>query len=173
MKNFHGWRIFARLYKLYLGEHNMIKFLSCVLLLCAIAIPLQAQFNYENNEFGMANASESYSSNQKSIIYVFYNSQKCQYTQYCPQAIELIESVYDQYFMNQYEFLIIDYYQDGESGFIYKYKLSSPVTMVLQAVEYGQPTAYIKFPALQNFAYDPESFKQNIYNQIVSFFSNI
>ena len=146
----------------------MMKLFSYVLLLCAIATSLYAQFDYNNYEYD-----QLYTSNQKSIIYVFYNSQDCQYTQYCPQAIELVESVYDQYFMDKYEFLIIDYYQDGEYNFIYRYKLSSPVVMVLQAVEYGQPTAYKKFPALQNFAYDPISFKQNIYNQIVSFFSNV
>ena len=144
----------------------MIKILSYILLLFAIAIPLRAEFNYNLNE-------EDYSANQQyttSIIYVFYNSQTCD--ENCAPAIAAIESVYNEYFMNQYQFFIIDYYNDDENNFINDYNLETALSMVLQKVEYGQPTTFRKYSGLNSVFVEGPSFKDEIRQDIQYFFEN-
>lgn len=108
----------------------------------------------------------AYPEYQQSVIYVFYNSQTC-YN--CPQTIALVEQVYDQYFQDQYQFFVIDYFSDDEYNFMQVYQLDSPVSMVLQRVADGQPEGFRKYDNLQNLTSDPESFQAEIKFEIESF----
>ena len=152
----------------------MIKILSCILLLCVIATPLRAEYNYnwpnasnsDGNEYSSI-ANQPYTT---SIIYVFYDSQTCD--ENCARAIAAIESVYNEYFMNQYQFFIIDYYNDEENNFIYAYNLETALSMVLQKVEYGQPTTFRKYPGLNNVFVEGPSFTDEIRQDIQYFFED-
>lgn len=150
----------------------MIKFLSYVLLLCAIAIPLRAEFLYDEGYTQFQNWNPYYLSQEQQytspVIYVFYNSQFCD--ENCAPAISAIESVYDEYFMNKYQFFIIDYFDDDEKDFIGAYNLETPLSMVLQKVEDGHPTTFRKYSGLNYTFVEGESFKDNIRQDIEYFF---
>ena len=86
--------------------------------ICTIAL---AQ---ENDVLQMELEEEYYqrlnSSPDKSKIYIFFNNQPCPN---CPQAIEMIEEVYNQNYLNNYELFLINYAEDTNSGFIEEYNL--------------------------------------------------
>ena len=151
----------------------MLKFFTYLLLLFAVAIPLHAELAYQGDYNPDMSLSDYFSAENpqysQSLIYVFYNSETC-YN--CPQTIELIEQVYNEYFKNQYQLFIIDYFDDDEYNFVANYNLSSPVSMVLQRVSDGTLGEFKKFADLQNQISDPVSFQENIKFQIESFLGN-
>ena len=90
----------------------------------------------------------------------------------CPQTIELIENIYNQYYADTYDFYIINYQDDEDYNFIQNYNLSQPLEIVLQQVEDGQMTNFKKLEYLQNQISDPVSFSDNFRYQVNSFFEN-
>lgn len=152
----------------------MTKFLIYALLLCAIVIPLRAEFSYNDGYTQYDSWNPYYLKNNRqyttSIIYVFYDSQTCD--ENCAPAIAAIERVYDENFMNEYQFFIIDYYSDDEEDFIGAYNLNTPLSMVLQKVEDGQPTTFRKYSGLNYVFVNDESFGDEIIEDIRYYFED-
>ncbi len=110
--------------------------------------------------------SEAYPNYDKSIIYVFFNNNPC-YD--CPQAIELLEQLYQQNYQNQYSLLMINYENDDEYDFIETYQLSQPLEVVLVRVNDGAVFGYKKIENLENMVSDPVSFNEYVSSQINGF----
>ena len=119
--------------------------------------PIEQYFEEENPTY------------ERSLIYVFYNNDDC-YA--CPQTIELIEQIYNQYYQNQYTFSIINYQDDDEYNFIETYDLSQPLSVVLVKVNDGATFGYEKLDNLQNQISDPTSFSEYFRYRVDSFLGN-
>ena len=118
---------------------------------------LQEYFDASDNDY------------DKSIIYVFFNNEPCYG---CAQAISMIEQVYDQNFINQYNMFLINYENDQENNFIETYNLSQPLEVVLVRINDGAAFGYKKLENLQNMISDPVSFDDYLSEQINSFLGN-
>lgn len=143
------------------------------MIMVAMAIPLHAELTYEGAYNPNQNLQEYFDeaapNYDKSIIYIFYNNNPCFQ---CPQAIEMIEQVYNEYYKDQYSMFIIDYENDDEYNFIETYNLSQPLEVVLVRVNDGATFGYKKLDNLQNQLSDPTSFSENLQNQINDFLGN-
>jgi hypothetical protein len=84
----------------------------------------------------------------KSIIYIFFNNNEFCYK--CPQAIELAEQVYNEYYSDKYSMFVINYQEDDEYDFASAYKLNSPLAIVLVKIQDGQALGYQKISNPQN-----------------------
>ncbi len=151
-----------------------MKKLICFLL----AIPFSVNVNAQNLEFeGTSSPTEPIEqyfeeenpTYERSIIYVFYNNDDC-YA--CPQTIELIEQIYNQYYQNLYTFSIINYQDDDEYNFIETYNLSQPLSVVLVRVNDGSTFGYEKLDNLQNQISDPTSLSEYFRYRVDSFLGN-
>ncbi len=151
----------------------MLKIFWSFLILIAIALPLHAELYYEGgynpNQTLQQQLAEDNPQYPRPIIFAFYNNNPCND---CPQTIELIENIYNQYYANNYDFYIINYQDDEDYNFIQNYNLSQPLEIVLQQVEDGQMTNFRKLEYLQNQISDPISFSDNFRYQVNSFFEN-
>jgi len=148
----------------------MFRFFIAVLILCGAAIPLHAELTYQGG-FNHNMSLEQYLNAEhpkydRSIIYVFYNSQTC-YN--CEQTAKLIEDVYDKYYQDKYQLEIIDYFSDSTYNYQSNYDLKNPLEVVLQRVEYGNAQGYRKIENLENQTSDAASFEENLKYQINSF----
>ena len=89
----------------------------------SISSPLQAQVQDTDGYMPNQGIQEYFSASQndysKSIIYIFFNNQPC-YT--CADTIEMIENIYNQNFIDQYNMFIINYANDDENNFINTYQ---------------------------------------------------
>ena len=99
----------------------------------------------------------------KSLIYVFFNNAPCPT---CPQAIEMIEDVYNQNYLNNYGFYIINYGEDSNLGYIETYGLSNPLEVVMVSVDNGEVQGYQKIEGLQNMTPNPQGFDQYFTTQV-------
>lgn len=117
-----------------------------------------------NEYFQEANANYD-----KSIIYVFFNNNPCYQ---CPQTIDMIEEIYNQYYKNQYSLLLINYENDQEYNFIETYNLSKPLEVVLVRVDDGATFGYKKLDNLSDMTSDPTSFSEYFQNQVNEFLGN-
>lgn len=143
------------------------------MIMVALAIPLHAELTYQgeynSNQNMQEYFSEAYPNYDKSIIYIFFNNNQCYE---CPQTIEMVQQVYNQYYQNQYNLFIINYQNDDEYNFIETYNLNQPLEVVLVQVDDGQTLGYKKLENLQNNISDPESFRMNLREQINGFLGN-
>lgn len=105
----------------------------------------------------------------KSIIYVFYNDNPCET---CPQAIEMIEQIYNQNYQGIYSLILINYQDDQEYNFIETYDLSKALEVVLVRVNDGATFGYNKVDGLQNMVFDPSGFSEFLQNRINKFLGN-
>ncbi len=105
----------------------------------------------------------------KSIIYVFFNNQPC-YT--CAAAIEMVEDIYNNAFIDRYNMFLINYADDEENDFINTYQLSKPLEVVLVRINDGASFGYQKLENLENMTSDPVSFKDYFINQVNNFLGN-
>ncbi len=113
---------------------------------------------------------QSFETNGNPIIFVFYNNDDCPS---CPEALDLIEQAYNENFEGEYNFYIINYENQEESGnylFAENYNLEMPLTVVLQYVQNGQLTKYQKLPYLYNF--NPYTFQEAFIEEVSTFFEN-
>ena len=150
----------------------MQKLLWAFLLCLAVCLPLRAELTYQgeyNSDLSLQEYfNQAYPRPDKSIIYVFYNdvNMSCQN---CPQAIELIEQVYNNNYQNQYNLFIIDYGDDQEYNFIQTYQLNHPLEVVMVRVDDGAQFGFKKLENLNYQTSDPLSFADNLKFQIDSF----
>ena len=139
----------------------------------SISSPLQAQVQDTDGYMPNQGMQEYFSAAQndysKSIIYIFFNNQPC-YT--CADTIEMIENIYNQNFIDQYNMFIINYANDDENNFINTYQLSQPLEVVLVRVDDGATFGYQKIENLQNMTSDPISFKKYFIEEVNDFLGN-
>ena len=94
---------------------------------------------------------------------MFFNNQPCPN---CPQAIEMIEEVYNQNYLNNYELFLINYAEDTNSGFIEEYNLTNPLEVVMVDVQNGSPQGFQKIEGLQNMINSPQAFNEFFTTQV-------
>lgn len=99
----------------------------------------------------------------KSIIYVFFNNQPCPT---CPQAIDMIEEVYSQNYLNNYSLYLINYAEDNNAGFVETYALSNPLEVVMVDVDNGEVQGYQKIEGIQNMTPNPQAFNEYFVTQV-------
>ena len=148
----------------------MKKFLSAMMMFfslgeaCAQLPVYQGVYNPNQNlQEYFAAEDENYN---KSIIYVFYNNNGC-YA--CPQTMQMLEELYQQYYSNEYSFFMIDYQNDEEYNFIETYNLSRPLEVVLVKIEDCESLGYQKIENLQNMISDKTSFDEFVRYKIDNF----
>lgn len=105
----------------------------------------------------------------KSIIYVFFNNEPC-YT--CAGAIQMLESLYNREFIDQYNMFMINYQNDNENNFVETYQLSQPLEVVLVRINDGAAFGYQKIEGLQDMTSDPVSFDGYVSQKIIDFLGN-
>ena len=105
----------------------------------------------------------------KSIIYVFYNNNYCYG---CPQAMAMLEEIYQKYYSDKYSFFMIDYQNDEEYNFVETYQLSRPLEVVLVKIDDGASFGYQKIEDLQNMISDKISFDEFVRYKIDNFLGN-
>ncbi len=99
----------------------------------------------------------------QSVIYVFFDNQPCQT---CPQAIAMIEEVYNQNFLNNYALYTINYGEDSNAGFAQTYELSNPLEVVMVDVAGGEVQGYQKIEGLQDMISVPQAFNEYFISQV-------
>ena len=135
--------------------------LGITLLLCANCVSAQDNMLQTENQEQYFQANNQ--NPDKSIIYVFFNNQPCPT---CPQAIDMIEEVYNQNFLNNYSLFLINYGEDSNAGFIQTYGLSNPLEVVMVDVENGQAQGYQKMEGLQDMTSAPQAFNEYFITQV-------
>ena len=151
-----------------------MKFLITAFLFLAWTFSVQAKFLQTQDEFGQEKSLQEYfaanpNNRNKSIIYVFYNNNGCYE---CPQAMAMLEQIYQAQYADLYGFFMIDYQNDEEYDFISRYQLSQPLEVVLLRIQDGAVFGYQKIENLQNMTSDTVSFKNYVTEQINSFFGH-
>ena len=151
----------------------MYKFFIAILLICQ-AMVVNAQLpqyegGYNENQTLQEYFEAAYPHYDKSIIYVFYNNNYCYG---CPQAIAMLEDLYNRKYANKYNLFVINYQNDQEYNFISTYNLSQPLEVVLVRIQDGATFGYEKIENLQNQISDKISFDDYIEYRINSFFGN-
>lgn len=127
------------------------------------------QGEYNPNQNMQEYFQAAYPNYDKSIIYVFFNNNPCYQ---CPQAIEMIEQIYNQNYSNLYSLMLINYQNDREYNFIETYHLSRPLEVVLVKVDDGGVFGYKKLEDLNDMTSDSVSFTEYFTNQVNNFLSN-
>ncbi len=137
------------------------------------ATPLSAQVyntdGYMPNQVSEEYFSESETNYDKSIIYIFFNNEPC-YT--CAQTISMIEEVYNENFIDEYNLFMINYQNDQENNFIEMYNLSLPLEVVLVRIDDGAALGYRKLDNLTNMISDPISFSEYFTEEVENFLGN-
>ena len=105
----------------------------------------------------------------KSLIYVFFNNAPCPN---CPQAIEMIEEIYNQNYLNDYGFYLINYGEDSNSGYIETYGLSNPLEVVMVSVDNGEVQGFQKIEGLQNMTPNAQGFNEYFTTQVNGYLGN-
>lgn len=136
-------------------------FLIGLFAICTIAIAQEN--NMLETEIQEQYFQEENQNPDKSIIYVFFNNEPCPN---CPQAIDMIEEVYNQKYLNNYALYLINYGEDNNAGFIQTYGLSNPLEVVMVDVVNGDVVGYQKIEGLQNMTPDPQGFNDYFVTQI-------
>ncbi len=135
--------------------------------------PLQAQLaetdGYMPTQVMPEYLEEDRTNYDKSIIYIFFNNEPC-YT--CASAIAMLESFYNQNFIDEYNLFLINYQNDNETDFIDMYGLSEPLEVVLVRVDDGSAFGYRKLTNLQNMISDPVSMEDYFVQQVDNFLEN-
>ncbi len=137
------------------------------------SMPLQAQLA-ETDGYMPAQVMPEYleedrTNYDKSIIYIFFNNEPC-YT--CASAIAMLESFYNQNFIDEYNLFLINYQNDNETDFIDMYGLSEPLEVVLVRVDDGGAFGYRKLTNLQDMISDPVSMEDYFVQQVDNFLEN-
>ncbi len=149
--------------KNFQGGHNMkyVAFVIGIFAICAMAIAQEnnvLQTELEEEIFQQQNENPN-----KSIIYVFFNNQPCPN---CPQAIEMIENVYNQNYLNNYEFFLINYGEDENAEMVQQYELSQPLEVVMVDVANGNEMGFKKIEGLEYMIDNPLGFSEFFTTQV-------
>lgn len=151
-----------------------MKKIVLALFISLAAISVKAQLLQYQNVIGPQQALQEYfaasdANRNKSIIYIFYNNNSCYG---CPQAMSMLEDLYQKYYADQYSLFMIDYQNDNEYGFIDAYGLTQPLEVVLVRINDGAAFGYQKIDGLQNQISDKTSFEEYVRYRIDSFWGN-
>ena len=136
-------------------------FIIGIFAVCAIAIAQEnnmLQTELEEQVFQQQNASPD-----KSIIYVFFNNQPCPN---CPQAIDMIENVYNQNYLNNYALFLINYGEEENAGLIPQYGLSEPLEVVMVDIQNGEEQGFQKIEGLEYMVSNPQGFDEYFIAQV-------
>lgn len=140
----------------------MKKILSGLLMLMSISVA-----SAQDNMLQMENQEQYFQENNqnpdKSIIYIFFNNQPCPT---CPAAMDMIDEVYNQNFLNDYSLFMINYGEDNNAGFVQSYNLSEPLEVVMVYVNDGQFQGYQKIEGLQDMTSAPQAFDEYFVSQV-------
>lgn len=151
----------------------MNNFIAAALLTGLIPAVYAQDFQTQDG-FGQSQALQEYfeaspNNANKSIIYVFYNNNDCYG---CPQAMAMLENLYQRRYADTYSLFMIDYQTDQEYDFITQYQLSRPLEVVLVRIQDSAPFGYEKIENLQNMTSDKTSFDDYVSERINSFLGN-
>jgi len=127
----------------------------------------------QDNMLQMENEEQYFQENNqnpdKSIIYIFFNNQPCET---CPQAIDMIEEVYNQNFLNNYSLFLINYAEDNNAGFVQTYGLEQPLEVVMVDVADGEFQGYKKIEGLAYMVSSPQAFDEYFVAQVNGYLGN-
>ena len=84
----------------------------------------------------------------------------------------MIEEVYNQNYLNDYELFLINYAEDANSGFIEEYNLTNPLEVVMVDVENATPIGFQKIEGLQNMTNNPPAFNEFFTTQVNGYLEN-
>ena len=84
----------------------------------------------------------------------------------------MIEEVYNQNYLNNYELFLINYAEDSNSGFVEEYNLTNPLEVVMVNVENATPTGFQKIEGLQNMTANPSAFNEFFTTQVDGYLQN-
>ena len=129
----------------------------------------QYQGEYNPNQTLQEYFAEEDENYNKSIIYVFYNNDYCYG---CPQAMAMLENLYQNKYANKYSLFMINYQDDDEYNFITTYDLTRPLEVVLVKINDGNALGYEKIENLQDITSDKISFDDYVSYKIDSFLGN-
>lgn len=136
-------------------------FILGVFAICAVAIAQESnllQTEVEEQYFQQQNQNPD-----KSRIYVFFNNQPCPN---CPQAIEMIEEVYNQNYLNNYALYTVNYAQDNNAGFVSTYGLSEPLEVVMVEINDGEVQGFQKIEGLEDMTGNAQAFNEYFTTQV-------
>ncbi len=151
----------------------MNKFLLAGVFACLMILNVQAQTAFDENfasneplqEYFAADANNE----NKSIIYLFYNGEQCFN---CPQAIEMIENLYNEEYAGVYSLFVIDYTQDDGFDYAQAYDLFAPLAVVLVKIQNGEMLGYRKLNDIHVQAGNNEFYARYLSEQIDDFLRN-
>lgn len=146
---------------------KIFAFIVGIFAICAVAIA-------QDNNILQTEVEEQYFQQQnqnldKPIIYIFFNNQPCPT---CPQAIDMIETVYNQNYLNNYSLFLINYDEENNAGFIQQYGLSNPLEVVMVDVQNGEEVGFQKIEGLQDMTPNPEAFNEYFTTQVNGYLNN-
>lgn len=146
---------------------KIVAFIIGVFAICAVAVAQDGnilQTEVEEEYFQQQNQNPD-----KPIIYIFFNNQPCPT---CPQAIDMIEEVYNQNYLNNYSLFLINYGEENNAGFIRQYGLSNPLEVVMVDVQDGEEVGFQKIEGLQDMTPNPEAFNEYFTTQVNGYLNN-
>ncbi len=91
----------------------------------------------------------------------------------CPQTINSIYNVWQNNFADLYDYFEINYFQDQEYNFIQNYQLRAPLSIVLQNVNNGVMTNWVKIDNPQTGYLPSPIYKERLISDINNFFGHI
>ena len=151
-------------------KEKQMKYLAFVLGLAAVcAVAVAQETNVLQTEVEEEYFQEQNQNPDKDIIYIFFNNQPCPT---CPQAIEMIEDVYNQNFLNNYSLYLINYAEDNNAGYVQTYALSNPLEVVMVDMNNGEVQGYQKIEGLQDMTPDPQAFNEYFVTQVNGYLGN-
>ena len=122
-----------------------------------------------NNPYITQYVEENEDNWNKSIIYVFYNNEPCEY---CVEAMGLLYDIYQQDYSNQFSYFEINYQEQGEFVFSTAYMLEQPLSVVLVKINDGMSRGYYKIENPQQWLDNKQFFVQQITTAINNFLVN-
>ena len=148
----------------------MDKFLLAGIFACLMILNVQAQTAFDESfadneplqEYFAADADNE----NKSIIYLFYNGERCFD---CLQAIEMVENLYNEEYAELYSLFVIDYTQDDGFDYAQAYDLFAPFVVVLVKIQNGEMLGYRKLNDIHVQAGNTEFYARYLSEEIDNF----
>ena len=100
---------------------------------------------------------------EKSMIYVFYDGQKCAD---CSYLVSQIQQIYDHYYKEKYLLHILDYKKNKDYNFIKNYNLYQNFGIVLVKVNNNN---FLSYKVIKNLSTESRSFSIDLRFKIDSF----
>ena len=171
----HGLKRFAPRYNFYSKGGALKTFLYIIALFLVAIKAVSANPTFNSGNYPLDEPLQEYFAAEdenynKSIIYIFFNNNEFCYQ--CPQAIELAEQVYNEYYSDKYSMFVINYQEDDEYDFAQAYKLNSPLAIVLVKIQDGMALGYQKISNPQNMLQLGQDYILYLRQQIDNYLEN-